>query len=181
MKKFLAVLLILGLLFSAVGCENAQNPTDERPVNGNPAVIEPDVADDTMGANLWEAFQEALVSNANETPGVIARTIIEDESIFPYSGDVMAVEPGLLNGFDNAEITGFEEGVVFMPIISVIPFIGYIFRLPVDADAEAFLATLENNCNTRWNISTQAEQIVAGAYGNTVLFVMCPESPDGAF
>lgn len=175
MKRIFAVLLAIPLLLSAVGCENTQ------PADVSPAVVLPDVEDNTMGSHLWDAFIEMLEANPDATPENIANAIIGDESVFPYSGDSMAVTPGLLNGFDNAEITGFEEGVVFMPIISVIPFVGYVFTLPADADAEAFLTTLENHCNLRWNISTQAEQIVAGAYGNMVLFVMCPESPDGSF
>ena len=86
----------------------------------------------------------------------------------------MEVEPGLLQGFDNAEIKGFKEGAVFMPMIGTIPFIGYVFTLEDGTDASSFISKLKSNANLRWNICTTADEMVAGSVGNKVFFVMCP-------
>ena len=88
----------------------------------------------------------------------------------------MAVEPGLLNGFDNAEITGFKEGVMFSPMMGTIPFVGYIFVLEDGADVDAFKDTLEKNANLRWNICTEAEELTVDNEGNTVFFLMSPKN-----
>ena len=179
MKKGFAIFVAISLLLLAVGCDS-DGITNERPVIGDAAVVAPNVEPDTMGDNIWDAFYNA-VNNGEQSPETIAHKIIEDRTIFPYDGDVVPVEPGYLVGFDNYEVTGFEDGAVFMPIISVIPFVGYVFVLDEKTDMKTFLEDLEAHCNARWTISTRAEQVVAGACGNLVLFVMCPESSDGNF
>ena len=179
MRKILAIFVIMSLALVAVGCES-NDVINERPVNGDEATVVPDVETDTMGANIWDVFYNA-VKNGKQSPEAIAHKIIEDKDIFPYDGDVVPVEPGYLAGFEEHEITGFEEGVVFMPNISIVPFIGYVFLLEADTNADAFVSELKEFSNPRWTISTRAEQVVAGACGNLVLFVMCPEAPDGAF
>ena len=87
----------------------------------------------------------------------------------------MPVEEGFLNGFDN-EIKGFKEGVMFGPAIGTIPFVGYIFTVADGGDVDAFVKTLGDNANLRWNICTEAEEMICEAVGNTVFFVMCPTS-----
>ena len=99
-------------------------------------------------------------------------------SVVPYSLAAMEVEPGLLQGFDNAEIKGFKEGAVFMPMIGTHPFIGYVFVLEDGADTQSFISNLKSNANLRWNICTTADEMVAGSVGNKVFFVMCPSSFD---
>lgn len=182
MKRFIAVILATMLMLSAVGCSEAQ-PVIGGPAAGEPKVVEPDVEANTMGANIWNLFQTKLEDNPDMSPEDVANALIADTAVIPYTymAGVMAVEPGILLGFENYEVTGFEQGAVFMPMISVIPFVGYVFTLEEDADVNAFINDLKDNCNLRWNISTQAEQVVAGACGSTVLFVMCPESPDGSY
>lgn len=182
MKKIFAVMLAAMLMLSAVGCNEAQSASGG-PAAGEPKVLEPQVESNTMGANIWDLFQTKMKENPDMTPEAVANALVADAEVIPstYMAGAMAVEPGTLLGFENYEVTGFEEGAVFMPMISVIPFIGYVFALPEDADVNAFISGLKDNCNLRWTISTQAEQVVAGAYGNTVLFVMCPESPDGSY
>jgi len=87
----------------------------------------------------------------------------------------MEVEPGLLSGFDNAEITGFKSGAVFQPMIGSIAFIGYVFELEDGVSASDFIATLKKNANLRWNICVEAEEMVAGSSQNKVFFVMSPK------
>ena len=59
-------------------------------------------------------------------------------------------------------------------VLLTIPFVGYIFVLDADADAEAFVQTLKDNADPRWNICTEADETIAEHVGNTVFFVMCP-------
>jgi len=89
---------------------------------------------------------------------------------------VTEIEEGYLAGFDNAEITGFSEGVMFAPMIGTIPFVGYVFTLESEADIDAFIKKLEESANLRWNICTKAEEMVTGKSGNKVFFVMCNSS-----
>ena len=79
--------------------------------------------------------------------------------MLPFEAVTMAVEPGLLMGFDNAEITDFKEGVMFAPMMGTIPFVGYVFALEEGTDVEAFKTTLKENANLRWNICTEAEEL----------------------
>ena len=107
----------------------------------------------------------------------IAEALVSN-SVIAFSGGAMAVEPGYLTGFDNAEITGFKEGAMFAPMIGTIPFIGYVFTLEDGADVSAFISTLKSSANLRWNICTSADEMITGSVGNKVFFVMSPISFD---
>ena len=72
-----------------------------------------------------------------------------------------------------SDITGFEQGVMFGPAIGSIPFVGYVFELADGADTDAFIKTLSDNADLRWNICVEAEEAVYGSEGSKVFFVMC--------
>ena len=111
----------------------------------------------------------------------IADALLTNE-VIQFMPASMPVEEGFLNGFNN-EIKGFEEGVMFGPAIGTIPFVGYIFTVADGGDVDAFVTTLETEANLRWNICTEAEELIVEAVDNTVFFVMCPttfeEAPAG--
>ena len=88
----------------------------------------------------------------------------------------MPVEEGLLSGFDNYEVKGFKEGVMFGPMMGSIAFVGYIFVLEDGADVETFKTNLKENANLRWQICVQAEELVVENEGNIVFFLMCPKT-----
>ena len=90
----------------------------------------------------------------------------------------MNVEPGLLTGFGNTEITGFEKAVQFGPMIGPIPFVGFIFDLEDDTDVEEFTQILNDNADLRWNICTEAEKVTIVNKDNVVLFMMHPVTFD---
>ncbi len=125
----------------------------------------------TVGNILLKDFKAKAASASSALS--LAEALIKNE-IIPFMGGAMEVEQGLLQGFDNAEIKGFKEGAVFMPMIGTIPFIGYVFTLEDGTDASSFIANLKANANLRWNICTTADEMVAGSVGNKVFFVMCP-------
>lgn len=158
MKKFIALCLVVVMALGSVGCGGAAEQTP-----------------DTVGGMVLQDFKNNAGGSAQE----IADAIAANEN-FPFQVVTMPVEPGFLSGFDNAEITGFKEGVMFAPMMGTIPFVGYIFELEDGADVDAFKQTLEDSANLRWNICTEAEEMTVDNEGNKVFFLMSPKSFDEA-
>lgn len=164
MKKWLSLLLAAMMILSMVACGSKEEES-----------VAQDPEPTTVGTFLRKDFKDQLAENADLTAQELADKLLTNEHL-GFAGTTMPVEPGLLMGFDNAEITGFSEGVMFAPMIGTIPFLGYVFVLEDGADTAAFVKTLEENANPRWNICTEAEETVTGSVGNKVFFVMCPTS-----
>ena len=141
-------------------------------------VIYPDVAENTWGETLWEAFETNMNDNPSAT-AVDAAFILPMHESIPFMSGSAEIMPGMLNGFDNYEVTGFKSGAMFGPMMGSIAFIGYVFELEEGADVEGFMTTLTENCNPRWNVCVEADQTVVGAYNNMVFFLMCPISNQG--
>ena len=128
----------------------------------------------TVGQTLKGVFQ----ANASGSALDAANRVVSHESI-PFSGMAMAVEPGLLMGFGNTEITGFSEGAMFGPTMGTIPFVGYVFTLDGSVDGSAFCQTLQSAADLRWNVCTEADELVVTQSGSKVFFLMCPTSFEG--
>lgn len=192
MKKWILILTVSGLALCLAGCfrrkeetpsventppettfEATQTPqTDTEEQTGQTQGSE-GLTGETIGNILLQDF----VDQVNENPGLTAQEMADhllSNPIVQFEGATMAVEEGLLTGFNNAEITGFEEGVMFAPMIGSIPFVGYVFTLPEGGDADAFIRLLTDNADPRWNICTQAEETITGQAENMVFFVMSP-------
>ena len=152
MKRAFLIFLVVLMALGTIGCSTKNDQ-------------------DTVGKVLLQDFK----SNPDGTALEVAERIITNESI-PFMGGAMEVEPGLLTGFNNAEITGFKEGAMFSPMIGTIPFVGYIFEIEDGADIDGFMDTLKQNANLRWNICTEAEELTLGREGNKVFFLMSPMS-----
>lgn len=127
-----------------------------------------DTPTDTVASKLYELFETeiATTDDINE----VANKLIEAEYFKEVSMTTMEVEPGFLNGFE-AEITGFNNGVMFAPMIGTIPFVGYIFETD---DTELLMSELEANASLNWNICTTADEMLVKAHDNYVFFVMSP-------
>lgn len=151
-KKIISSLLILALVLTLAACGKEE-------VMSTPA-------QETIKVFRKEA------KNSNKTTLELADTLLSQDHI-PFAGISEAVEPGFLNGFTE-DITGFQEGAVFAPVIGAIPFIGYVFRLEDGQDAALFMEQLENLADLRWNICTQADEMAADSVGDLVCFVMSP-------
>lgn len=202
MKKIIALILVLtmSLCFAACGSKGSQEPAGENtvivlpeadPGAGEPAAsdtpaealpemgVEPDASQgeapsgDTMGQTLLNDFRAQLEADSSASAQQIADTLLSNP-VIEFAGASMPVEPGLLMGFGNAEIQGFKEGVMFAPAIGSIAFVGYVFVLEDETDAAAFVQTLLDNADPRWNICVEAEETVADYVGSTVFFLMCP-------
>lgn len=149
----------------SVDAENTEEGTTEE--SGS------DISGDTVGTALAQEFHALKAENAEITAQEMADAILANPMI-QFGGASMEVEEGLLTGFGNAEIKGFTDGVMFAPMIGSIPFVGYVFTLEEGADVDAFLQTLKDNADPRWNICTEAEETVVENADNMVFFVMCP-------
>lgn len=170
MKKLIAILLAALMLFSMTACGSAPAETTESTelvelttAQGDAQLILDDFAK-KMSAE-WTALELAEALAAAD--------------YLPFEGTAAAVEPGWLMGFSAEEITGFEEGAMFAPMIGTIPFIGYVFTLEEGADVESFMQTLLDHADPRWNICTEAEEVLVAAVDHTVIFLMTPLSFDG--
>ena len=163
MKKIVSLTMVALMILGVVACGNKG---------------------ESMGTKIPETVGEFLLvdfldeaKDADESLEDVAEEVC-DNDILPFEPVIMPVEPGLLMGFDNAEITGFKSGITFAPMVSTMPFLGYIFELDGSVDVETFKSNLEKNANLRWNICTEAEELVVESVGNKVFFLMCPKSFD---
>ena len=176
MKKLFSILIAATLLLSLCACGSSAPAATEPPVHETPT---PSVApsETPAGESMGQALLKDFTDRVNAEPELgaeeLAKALLENP-VIEFAGDALPVEPGLLTGFGNAEITGFAQGAMFAPMIGTIPFVGYVFVLDEGADAEAFVQTLKDNADPRWNICTEADETIAEHVGNTVFFVMCP-------
>ena len=154
MKKLVTLMMVLCLMLSLTACGVKEEQ------RGEPS---------THGEALLFAFED--LAKEGKDAQTIADTLCTNE-VIPFMAMSMPVEEGFLSGF-TTEITGFEQGVMFGPAIGSIPFVGYVFELADGADTAAFMQTLADNADLRWNICVEAEEAVYGAEGNMVFFVMC--------
>lgn len=190
MKKFGLCLMAAVMMCSFTACGSKDNATTT--TENTEAVVEDTTADATtdvteqagdatntevgeIGTTLKTCFQDSLASDATLGAQALADALLKTQEQY-ISGASMPVEPGLLTGFANAEITGFSEAVMFSPMVGTHPFVGYVFVLEDGTDVEAFKTLLKDNADMRWNICTEAEDMVIENVDNKVLFVMCPKS-----
>ena len=168
MKKLFSILIAATLLLSLCACGSSAPAATEPPVHETPT---PSVApsETPAGESMGQALLKDFTDRVNAEPELgaeeLAKALLENP-VIEFSGDALPVEPGLL--------TGFAQGAMFAPMIGTIPFVGYVFVLDEGADAEAFVQTLKDNADPRWNICTEADETIAEHVGNTVFFVMCP-------
>ena len=176
MKKLFSILIAATLLLSLCACGSSAPAATEPPVQEAPTPSAAPSASPT-GERMGQALLKDFTDRVNAEPELgaeeLAKALLENP-VIEFAGDALPVEPGLLTGFGNAEITGFAQGAMFAPMISTIPFVGYVFVLDEGADAEAFVQTLKDNADPRWNICTEADETIAEHVGNTVVVVMCP-------
>lgn len=154
MKKILSVMLVIALAFAIAGCSTKKTNL-------------------TMGESLKEEFLNLAKEETN--PLTIAEALAKNE-VIKFSPMTVEIAEGYLPGFDADEIKDFESGASFGPMIGSIPFVGYIFALAEDANADEFISMLEANANLRWNVCVSADEMHTAKSGNLVFFVMSPLS-----
>lgn len=193
MKKLLIALLTVALCMGFAACGNSEETTaadttaavtNENPVETTVAETTAPLEDSlTVGQIHENAFVEFIADYEKITAEDLANKLVALE-INQFMGGAMPVDPAYFPGFDNYLVTGYESGAMFMPMMGSIAYVGYVFELADGADADAFVKTLTDNCNPRWQICVTADEVVTKVVGNKVLFLMCPstyEMPDEAF
>lgn len=174
MKKLIASLLCICMLMSMVACgskkDDTSAETNDTQTESAPDVIETEdgLTDATLGGKLAIEFKKQI-KDSDDIKAIA--TALSAENFSGYTCDVVDVQEGYLSGFSE-EIKGFKRGVMFIPMINSIPFVGYIFETD---DAEGLKQTLLSKADPRWNICTQAAETVCVTSGNYVFFTMCPE------
>lgn len=186
MKKIITVSICISMLLAMSSCsgrsdssapEATQTPAQtaaETAAEETNTSSRDQISNESPAKQLLADFHAKMADGTNYSTEQIAEALIKQDKI-PFSGTSMAVKPGYLNGF-NSEINGFAEGTFFGPMISSIPFAGYIFRLEDGADTDAFVSQLNENADLAWNICTQADEKLCEASGNMVFFIMAPAS-----
>lgn len=198
MKKLVLTVLALTLAFSMTACGSKEEPapeatpapteapvatdapeaTEAPEVTDAPEATDAPQEDGNQGAVSGESLGQTLLGefkamDASTDAYTMAETLIGHEMI-QFMGGAMEIEPGLLSGFDNYEVTGFEKGAMFGPMMGSIAFVGYIFDLPEDADVDAFVTGLKDNANPRWQICVTADETIVEVSGDKVFFLMSP-------
>jgi len=195
MKKIIALILAAMMLLTLVACGNDANNDKETDTDANvndtvdtndenketegaadDGVIAPAVDENTLAYVFFETFKQIKAENPNMSAEELANALVASKAgqVAIGMGMGMAVEPGMLQGFDENEITGFESGAIFSPMMGY-GFIGYVFELAEGADVKAFMADLETKSNLSWMVCYTAEMKAVGAVDNTVFFIMCPK------
>lgn len=176
MKKILLFVFSLTLIASFTSCLSNENESNSNDTKEETTMTNDIVKSElTVGETLLNSFHTAVDKDPTISAENLAEVILSN-SIIEFEGAQIPVENGLLTGFGNVEITGFKEGIMFSPMISTIPFIGYIFILDDDKDAAEFTQNLKDNADLRWNICTEADEMIADYSGNIVFFLMCPNN-----
>lgn len=182
MKK-IALLLVMSMVLSMTACGKTEEKKTEDKKTETDSNVEEDTqeetkedeaasTDGTVGQTLLADFKSKNAEDAAMEPQAMADALLTNE-VIQFAPATMEVEPGFLTGF-SAEISGFEKGVMFSPMIGTIPFVGYIFTVAEGQDVAAFTEQLKTNADPRWNVCTQAEETIVEASDNTVFFLMCP-------
>lgn len=173
MKKILALLLALVMVFSFAACgadKPAQGGNDA--AAGGESAMEALPDDATPAQKVIADFTDKVNSGEYDSLEDLGNALVEGEYL-GFAGAGMPVEPGYLNGFTD-EVKGFSDGYMFSPMIGSIPFVGYVFTLEEGTDAEEFMKSLEELSDLRWNICTEADEKQYTAVGDKVCFVMSP-------
>ena len=187
MKKIIALLLTLVLAFSVVACtKTTDNNENNTPDTSDVAVDTEDIVSDENdtpaadGASVAQTLVSEFKTLAADTSlnaqaiadALLGSTVLSNVGMM----GTMPIEDVYLSGFDNDEVKGFDECVMFSPMIGTIPFVGYVFTVADGVDAAAFASDLEANANLRWNICVAADEVATAVEGSKVMFVMAPMS-----
>ncbi len=187
MKKIIALLLTLVLAFSVVACtKTTDNNKNNTPDTNDVAVDTEEIVSDENDAPAAEGASVAqtlvsefktLAADTSLDAQAIADALL-GSAVLSNVGmmGTMPIEDVYLSGFDNYEVKGFDECVMFSPMIGTIPFVGYVFTVADGVDAAAFASDLEANANLRWNICVAADEVATAVEGSKVMFVMAPMS-----
>lgn len=198
MRKTMLVALAGAMMLSVVGCgqkatvdettstvETTTSAADETVESeATDEVATPnDISDDaivktdmtTVGHQLANQFVEIAGKDGATTNSIateLAKSMGEELGM-----EATDVEEGYLPGFTE-DIKGFKSATEFGPVVSTIPFVGYVFEVESDDEVQQFIDTIDAVHNTRWNVCTEADEVTVTNSGKFVLYVMAPYTFD---
>ena len=166
MKKLLALILAMIMLFSLAACGKQETPAaPNEPATPDAPVVEPDVSEP-------------------EAAPIDSIPVDEITSLFMdmYTGEGLAscmneaVTEDLVANLLGAESFSceFESAQALVPMMMTSPFVLMVFRLAEGADTEAFAADLKAAANPQKWVCVCADEVETVISGRTVLFYMCP-------
>ena len=173
MKKLIAMLLALTMVFAMAACGATENketePATEATTEATEAVTE-EVTEEATEEVVEDEFVVEL--SAMET---LLNSIVE---IQPVEFMGMAAPVDLTDADAVLYMTGLEsvEGVTeaasFEPMIGSIPFSMVAVQVAEGADAEAVAEAMKNGIDTRKWICVEANDLMVVTHENVVLLVM---------
>lgn len=156
--------LVVALAIGLCGCKAQEQ---EKDIAGN-TEVESSVNEKEENATVGKQYLNAFMNSEQTEADQMVDELLNQVEV-PYSLEKMEVSEGYLNGFDE-EITGFQKGIMFSPVIGTIPFVGYVFETD---NADALLSLLKEKANPAWNICTEADETVSTSREQLVFFLMC--------
>lgn len=162
-KRWIALVLAVSMALPFAGCGAKDG--------GNASAKPEQIEVTSTGTKFQSDFRTLMSENPDQSLTDLANALVEKNE-WGMEPMVLEVEPGLLNGFDNAEITGFQEGVMIAPMINAVAFVSYVFR--VEDGVEEFTKLLKDSANPGWNVCVCADETIVDSVGNVVFFIMCP-------
>ncbi|MBQ4129218.1 MAG: hypothetical protein IJD68_05550 [Ruminococcus sp.] len=146
MKKIIALLLCMVLAFTLASCGKYGEI-------GGPVVME---------------FRD----NADESVEDIADAVVENSDLSLLTAPV---DEGLLEGFSNMPINGFENGVMISSADHSIPFISYIFEMSDSVDQNMFVANLKTYADPNFSGDETENKVIVEQKGDKVIVVITPD------
>lgn len=122
---------------------------------------------------LAQVFEERGKADPSLDLTDLGNTLMNDSGL-PIDGEVTPVEPGLLMGFGNDEITGLCRGGHVRPRHRHHSLCGLSFPPGCGDRRRRLCPDIEGPGQPRWNICTEADETVVRREGDVVFFVMCP-------
>ena len=157
MKKILAVLLALAMVFSFAACGKKKTEDEQLP------------EDATVAQIMCAEFKKEIKDNKDLMK--LMQKLAENEAL-GFAADIVELPEGYLGGF-TTDITGFKQCVAMVPFIGSIPFAAYVFEAN---DAKALEKTLADNHDLRWNICTEADEFMTAVVDNYVFAILSPKT-----
>lgn len=166
MKKTLALILALTLLCSLMACSKKDQPaagtTTDQAADAGPGIS----SENKYAQQIIDIFY-AEIRKGTEAEAILRQI----EEAVGMSCEVAEMPEGYLNAFSD-EVTGFQKCTGLFPMIGAQPFVCYIFEAE---NAAEYGESLKKIADPRWNICTEAEEMVVMNYENYLLFAMVPE------
>ena len=168
--KLIAIMLVALCLLAGCGksSDDSNNGTLEADYHLETTERPSDLAE---GSSLAEILLAQFMENKDKTLEEIATALNSNEALV-FAHDTYEVEGNWFAGFKE-ELAGYQSARAIVPMIGTIPFNMYVFETD---DTAALMNTLNSLVDMRWNICTEADQMLMKAAGNYVFVVMAPWS-----